>query len=132
MVARKAKTRFGLPAGLEEGPRRRPARVGDLIMQEIAMLLLQKIKDPGLRDVTIIKVKVTDDLRKARVFFSCPDDEKVKVEKGMIRAKGFIRSHLASQLQLRYVPELVFLYDATSAQQERMDRLFKEIANEHE
>jgi ribosome-binding factor A len=131
-MVRKAKTRFGLPAGLEEGPRRRPARVGDLIMQEIATLLLYKIKDPACLDVTIIQVKVTDDLKKARVFFSCPDDVIKKAEKGLKRARGFIRSHLASQLQLRYVPELIFQYDPSSALQEKMDRLFMEIANEHE
>ena len=131
-MVRKAKTRFGLPAGLDEGPRRRPARVGDLIMQEIATLLLYKIKDPALLDVTIIQVKVTDDLKKARVFFSCPDDVIKKAEKGMSRAKGFIRSHLAKQLQMRYVPELIFQYDPSAAYQEKMDRLFREIANEHE
>lgn len=131
-MVRKAKTRFGLPAGLEEGPRRRPARVGDLIMQEIATLLLYKIKDPGLRDVTILQVKVTDDLKKARVFFSCPDDTVKKAEKGMKRAKGFIRSHLATQLQMRYVPELIFQHDPSAAEQEKMNRLFREIAGEHE
>lgn len=131
-MVRKAKTRFGLPADLEEGPRRRPARVGDLIMQEIATLLLYKMKDPALRDVTIIQVKVTDDLKKARVFFSCPDAVIKKAEKGMIRARGFIRSHLAGQLQMKYVPELIFQYDPSSAYQEKMDRLFKEIASEHE
>ena len=130
-MARKSKTRFGLPAGLDQEPRRRPARVGDLIMQEIATLLLYKIKDPALLDVTIIQVKVTDDLKKARVFFSCPDENIKKAEKGMNRAKGFIRSHLASQLQMRYVPELIFQYDPSSAEQEKMDRLFREIANEH-
>jgi len=131
-MVRKAKTRFGLPAGLEEGPRRRPARVGDLIMQEIATLLLYKIKDPACLDVTILQVKVTDDLKKARVFFSCPDDVIQKAEKGMKRARGFIRSHLASQLQMRYVPELIFQYDPSSAHQEKMDRLFMDIANERE
>lgn len=131
-MARKAKTRFGLPAGLEEGPRRRPARVGDLIMQEIATLLLYKIKDPALLDVTILRVKVTDDLKKARVYFSCPDAVIKKAEKGMIRAKGFIRSHLASQLQMRYVPELIFQHDPSAAEQEKMERLFREIASEHE
>jgi ribosome-binding factor A len=131
-MVRKAKTRFGLPAGLDEGPRRRPARVGDLIMQEIATLLLYKIKDPALSGVTILQVKVTDDLKKARVFFSCPDDDIQKAEKGMIRAKGFIRSYLASQLQMRYVPDLVFQYDPTAAEQEKMERLFREIASEHE
>lgn len=131
-MVRKAKTRFGLPAGLEEGPRRRPARVGDLIMQEIATLLLSKIKDPACLNVTIIQVKVTDDLKTARVFFSCPDDVIKKAEKGLIRAKGFFRSHLARQLQMRYVPELIFQYDPSSAYQEKMERLFMDIANEQE
>ncbi|MBC8317902.1 MAG: 30S ribosome-binding factor RbfA [Desulfobulbaceae bacterium] len=131
-MVRKAKTRFGLPAGLDEGPRRRPARVGDLIMQEIATLILYKIKDPALFAVTILQVKVTDDLKKARVLFTCPDDVISKSEKGLKRARGFIRSHLASQLQLRYAPELFFEYDSSVAEQEKMNRLFKEIAGEHE
>ncbi|MCD6389986.1 MAG: 30S ribosome-binding factor RbfA [Desulfobulbaceae bacterium] len=131
MAAKKGKAGFLLPAGLRPEPKRRPIRVGDLIRNEIAMLLLFKIKDPRLLYVTITEVVMTDDLRRARIYFVCDEKLVKKSEKGLVSAKGFIRSHLARVLNMRYVPELLFLYDPAHAKRERMDQLFQEIAGEN-
>ena len=48
---------------------KRADRVADLIKMEIADLLLKQVRDPRIGSVTITGVKVTDDLRTARVFF---------------------------------------------------------------
>ena len=131
MAAKKGKAGLLLPAGLRPEPKRRPIRVGDLIRNEIAMLLLSKIKDPRLLYVTITEVVMTDDLRRARIYFVCDEKLVKKSEKGLVSAKGFIRSHLARVLKMRYVPELLFLYDPAYAERERMDQLFQEIAGEN-
>lgn len=126
----KSKTRFHFP---EYGPggKRRPQRVADLIKSEVAMLLLQKIKDPRLQQVTITSVEMTDDLRLARIYFSIIGSESEKnVANGLERAKGFIRKHLAAELKLRYVPELIFKRDLAMVHQESMARLLKEIEEE--
>jgi len=131
MAAKKGKAGFRLPEGLRPEPKRRPIRVGDLIRNEIAMLLLYKTKDPRLLHVTITEVVMTDDLRRARIYFVCDEKLVRKAEKGLVSAKGFMRSHLARVLNMRFVPELLFLHDPAHAKRERMDQLFHEIAEEN-
>jgi len=100
-----------------------------MIRNEIALLLLRKIKDPRLTNVSIVNAEVTRDLRRALVYYSVlGDDTQVKkAAEGLERAKGFIRSHLARELGLRATPELVFKHDLSMARQEEMERLLKEL-----
>ena len=131
MASRKSRSRFALPE-LGEKVGRRPARVADSIKQEIAMLLLRKIKDPRVYNVTITQVKTTPDLRRAWIYFSCLDQNVEEVAGGLNSAKGFIRSHLARELGMRYVPELEFRHDLTIERMAEMNKLFKDIAEEDE
>ncbi|MBU0481487.1 MAG: 30S ribosome-binding factor RbfA [Proteobacteria bacterium] len=127
MTGKGSRSRFALPElGKKTG--RRPARVADSIKNEIAMLLLRKVKDPRLYNVTITAVEITSDLRLARVKFSCFGQDPEKVGDGLASARGFMRSHLARELGLRYVPDLEFVYDVSLERQAEMDKLFREIA----
>jgi len=100
-----------------------------MIKNEIALLLLRKVKDPRLISVSIVDAEVTRDLRRTVVYYSVRGDGKQvkKAAEGLDRAKGFIRSHLARELGLRVTPELVFKRDLSMEHQERMERLLKEI-----
>lgn len=130
MAAKKSRSRFALPElGRKEGGRR-PARVADSIKQEIALLLVRKTKDPRLYNVTITQVQVTPDLRRAWIYFSCPDDRVEEVAAGLGSAKGFMRSHLAREMGLRYVPDLEFKHDLTGRRMAEIDKLFREIGEE--
>ena len=129
MASRKSRSRFALPE-LGEKVGRRPARVADNIKSEIAALLLRKIKDPRVYGVTLTEVKVTPDLRRAWVYFSALGDNIEEVTAGLNSARGFIRSHLARQLGMRYVPDLEFRNDQSIEQMAKMDKLFQEIASE--
>lgn len=116
--------------GKEE--RKRSAKVADAIRVELATLLLSKVRDPNLQDVNISRVDVTDDLSIARIFFSTLNHKGgVKsAEKGLNRAKGFMRSHIAKTLNLRFTPALQFKYDKTAEKVEELDSIFQEIDNE--
>jgi ribosome-binding factor A len=129
MSSRKSKSRFALPE-LGEKVGRRPARVADNIKSEVATLLLRKIKDPRVYGATITQVKVTPDLRRAWIYFSTLSDNIEDVAAGLNSASGFIRSHLARELGMRYVPDLEFKYDQTIVKMAEMDKLFQEIASE--
>jgi ribosome-binding factor A len=113
---------------------KRADRVADLLKIEIADLLLKQIRDPRIGSVTITGVKVTDDLRTARVFFvelgkdSCSEE----VETGLRKATGFLKRELGRRLQLRRVPELIFTYDPSFAYGNRIDTLLMEIHREEE
>jgi ribosome-binding factor A len=115
--------------GREPASYKRPKRVADLIKNEIAMLLLQKVKDPRLVNVAIVSAEVTRDLRKAIIYYSVlGDEEKIKkAAAGLARAKGFMRSHLAKELGMRATPDLIFKHDLSMVHQQRMEELFKEI-----
>ena len=129
MGAKKSRTRFVLPE-LGQKTGRRPARVADNIKNEIATLLQRKIKDPRVYNVTLTEVKITPDLRRAQVFFSCFNDDVENAEAGLTSAKGFIRSHLARELGMRHVPDIEFRHDRTIEQMADMNKLFQEIAEE--
>jgi ribosome-binding factor A len=129
MAVKKSRSRFALPE-LGEKTGRRPARVADSIKNEIATLLLRKIKDPRVYNVTITEVKITPDLRRAWIYFSCLDENVEEVAAGLTSAKGFIRSHLAREMGLRHVPDLEFKHDLTIDRMVEMNKIFKEIAEE--
>jgi len=117
------------PFTREAAGNKRPKRVADMIKNEIALLLLRKVKDPRLSNVSIMTAEVTRDLRRAIVYYSVLGDEKQirKAAEGLDSAKGFIRSHLARELGMRITPELIFKHDLSLSRQEEMERLLKEI-----
>ncbi len=133
MASRKTKSRFSLPEAAAAMPRRRPARIADAIRNEVATLLLRQIKDPRVQHVTITEVRVTDDLRTAFIHFSIfgNDTTVPKAEQGLDSAKGFIRSHLAKTLGLRYVPQLIFKHDLSQVRQAELEKLLQEIRDEN-
>jgi len=116
------------------GTKRRPQRVAEVIQNEISAFLLRKVNDPRVAGVTITEVLVTDDLRQARIYYTVLGGEGLMAEAavGLASAKGFIRSRIAQVLDLRYAPELEFRADKAAARGERIEQLFKEIADEHE
>ena len=128
---RKTKTKYAVPE-LGRSPNRRPTRVAEAIRGELSMLFLQKVKDQRLFEVAITKVEVTPDMRSAFVYFTCPEGDMKAVEAGLASSRGFMRSHLAKTLDLRYMPELQFKYDLSAVRQAEMDRILREIANERQ
>lgn len=107
---------------------RRTDRVADALQQLIAGLLLREIKDPRIGLITITGVKISPDLRHARVFFSCLGDAAQRAQslRGLTSASGFIRSQVARKLNLRVAPEIAFEFDPSLEQAERLSRLLKE------
>jgi ribosome-binding factor A len=83
--------------------------------QEIADILMRKIKDPRIGFVTVTDVDVADDLRNAKVFVSVygGDEEKKASLQGLKSAAPFIRSELGKRMRMRFIPELLFRFDAT-------------------
>lgn len=103
-------------------------KVSSMIKDEISLIFLHKIQDPQLGLLTITNVKVTPDLRLAKVYISVYDKEKRKycLEK-VEELNGFIRSVLAKRINIKHVPELKFYIDDTLDYVEKMEGLFKKI-----
>jgi len=108
--------------------------VGDLIKAELSRLLIRDVADPAIQHVTITGVKVSDDLRFARVFFVRLGEEGCADETvgGLQRASGFLKRELGKNLKLRYVPEIEFSFDASFDYGDRIERLLAEIQEEED
>jgi ribosome-binding factor A len=112
----------------------RPDRVGDQVRQELAELIARQVQDPGIGFLTITRVKLTPDLQQARVFYTAIGDDKQRAEtaKALRRATPFLRRQVGRRLRLKHVPELQFLYDETIEQQDRIERIIRDIHTERE
>lgn len=113
-------------------PGRRASRVGDLILREIADLLMTKVKDPRVKTTTVTGIFVSKDLRYAKVYFSLIGDEQeiLEAQKGLDSAKGFIKREIGLRLDLKYVPEIVFRHDPSLAEGDHMEKLFQRLKTE--
>ena len=107
----------------------RSVRVGERIREELSLLLLRKVNDPGLAPVTVTEVSVTKDLRIAHVNYSAlvAPEERPAVAKALRRSSGFLRRELGHLLGLRYAPELQFHYDDSFDRGARIDAILREI-----
>ena len=113
---------------------KRSVRVGENIMREVALLLLEKVNDPRVRDVTVTDVQLSDDLKQAKVFYSVLGDKDMahKAQTGLDSAKGFIKHQIGQRLELRYMPEIRFVYDPSLEFGSKMNKLFEKIHTEEE
>ncbi len=106
---------------------KRSERVSDQMKQEIADILMRKIKDPRIGFVTVTDVEVSHDLRNAKVFVSVYGGDKEATVKGLSSAAAFIRSELGGRMRLRRVPELLFRIDSTAERGAHVMELLREI-----
>ena len=91
----------------------RLARTNDDI-QRVLSELLRNVKDPRVQQgmISVTRVEVTGDLRYAKVWISVyPLENEKELKRGLKSAAGWLRRELASSLNLRYTPELVFEVD---------------------
>ena len=103
-------------------------KVESMLKQEISSILLFGMRDPSFGFITVTKVKVSPDLKIAKVYISVleKNQRQATLDKIMAMA-GFIRSQLGSRIKLRYVPELKFFLDDTLDYVEKIDNLIKKI-----
>lgn len=106
----------------------RQRRVADQLRLELADLVTHQVKDPRLGFVTITEVRMSKDLRYARVYVSVlGDDEEQEASLAALgRMSGFLRGQIGRRIRLRHVPELTFVQDRTLAHSERIERLLEE------
>jgi ribosome-binding factor A len=108
---------------------KRAVRVGDHILKEIALLLLNRVRDPRIQGVTVTGVRLSDDLKMAKVFYSVMGEKNQinGAQAGLDSAKGFIKREIGRRLTLRYVPEIMFVHDPSLESGSHMERVFEEI-----
>jgi ribosome-binding factor A len=112
---------------------RRTERLNSVIQQEISQLLREQVNDPRLSSlISITRVSTSPDLRHTKVFVSTIGDnvDKEEILEGFTAASGFLRSQLATRLQLKHMPELSFHFDDSIERAARVLQLIDEVASE--
>jgi len=105
-----------------------------MIRADMSDIIAREVKDPRLHAVTITSVKVSDDLRNAKIYFVelGKDECSAEIRAGLVQASGFIRRQLGRRIQLRCVPELTFIHDDSFGYGRHIEELLAEIAKQEE
>lgn len=105
----------------------RKGRINDAVAQELA-IALREVRDPRVVNnfVSITLAEVSPDLKLAKVYFSAMGDAK-EAQAGLERVKGILRHHLATTLNLRITPDLIFANDASIEHGAHIAKLLKQI-----
>ena len=112
----------------------RVKRVEAALKEEVSRIIHDDLKDPRLGFITVTKVKLTPDLRSARIYYSVLGDEKSKTSSkiGLKQAKGYMRKLIGQRLRLRYTPEISFNLDDTSDYVQKIEDIIDKIHREDE
>jgi len=111
---------------------KRSDRVSTLIHREISHIIDKEFRDRNIGMVTVTGVNVSRDLKYARIYVSLMGakentEESLKI---LNDKAGFIRGRLAGKIEIRSIPEIKFLYDSSTLDGMRIDKLLKEIDTE--
>ena len=113
-------------------PSHKIAKISSDLTRVISEILFNEARDEILKTITITACRVSKDLSYAKVYFtSLSEIDKKTLTKEVNEASSFIRTEVASRLDLRHTPELEFIYDDSIEYGNRIEHIIKEI-HEHE
>ncbi len=103
-------------------------KIGSMFTREISRIILEEIKDPEIKFVTLTACDVTNDLSYAKVYFTCLDrSKKEETEKALNRAANFIEIELSKCVDIRKMPQISFHYDTSIEYGEHIEEKIKEL-----
>ena len=107
----------------------RVGRIDEEYKKEISQIISYQLKNPNVTGwISVTKVKVTNDLKYAKVYVSILNSKNLKeTMEGLKKSSGFIRSELARKINLRNTPEILFELDDSLEYGAKIDSILKEI-----
>ncbi|HEX7177572.1 MAG TPA: 30S ribosome-binding factor RbfA [Pyrinomonadaceae bacterium] len=108
---------------------RRPQQLAELIREELSQIVGYELEDPRVETATVTDVRVTENLRDARVFVLVEgtDDEKTLALKALTKAAPYVRRQLGLALNLKFTPELHFVRDTVEEKAARVEELLAQV-----
>lgn len=91
----------------------RKKRMESLLKREVGTLLLTEMADPRIGFVSVTEVRMSPDLKFARIRVSVMggDKEKKGTMAALGNARGFVKSRLAASIDMRTAPDILFELD---------------------
>ena len=110
----------------------RIGRIDEEYKKVLSQIIGYELKNPNVTGlISVTKVKVTPDLKYAKVYVSIINSKNIKeTMEGLKKSSGFIRTELAKRVNLRNTPELTFEIDDSIEYGAKIDSILKEIIPE--
>ena len=107
----------------------RLGRIDEEFKKEMSSIISYDLKEPKVKGlVSVTRVKVTPDLRYAKVWVSILNAKNTEETlEGLKKSAGFIRAELAKRINLRYTPELSFVIDDSLEYGAKIDSILKDL-----
>ena len=105
-------------------------RINSEVMKEMSLILREELKDPRINPMTsVTDVEVTTDLKFATVYVSVlgDDESKQKTMEGLKKSASYARHLLATRLNLRNTPELIYELDESMEYGAAMSKRIEEV-----
>lgn len=119
---------FAQIGGFMETENNRLKRVNEELKKEISNIINYEMNNTNITGmVSVTKVKVSPDLRYARVYVSMINSNKKKTLAALKKSSGYIRTVLAHRVNLRTTPEIVFEFDESIEYGSKIDNILNEI-----
>ena len=102
------------------------------ILEDVAEITFQQLRDPRLRFGSVTQVKLADDLRHAKIYVSClgTEADRRTFMRALDSARGKIQAMVAGRLKTRITPQLSFEFDEGIARSIRVSQLIDEAVAE--
>ena len=105
-------------------------RINVEVQRELSNIIRGGIKDPRVAPMTsVVAVEVAPDLKTCKAYISVLGDEQSQKDTlaGLKSAEGYIRRQLASSINLRNTPEIIFIIDQSIEYGVNMSKLIDEV-----
>jgi ribosome-binding factor A len=108
---------------------RRLLKAAEAIREVVSMAILTEVRDPRVKNVTVVSVEVAPDMKSAQVNVSIMGDEKQQrlSLSGLQNSAGFLQKKVADRIDMRYTPRLSFVIDKGAKNALEVHRILSEV-----
>ncbi len=104
----------------------RDKKVAEELRREVSQILHFELSDPRIVGVTVTGVRMTSDLKLARVYFAMPggEDRAKEAEQALKKSAQYVRRLVASRIIIKYMPQIEFFYDESLEIETKLEKIF--------
>jgi ribosome-binding factor A len=108
---------------------RRLLKAASAIREVVSMAILTELRDPRVKNVTVVAVEVLPDMKSAKIHVSIMGSEKEQQLglSGLQNAAGFLQRKIADRIETRYTPRLQFVLDMGVKASLEVNRILREV-----
>src|SRR5436190_6456886 len=108
---------------------RRLLKAAEAIRGVVSMAILTELRDPRVKNVTVVGVEVLPDMKSAKIHVSIMGTEKEQLLSlsGLQNAAGFLQKRIAERIETRFTPRLTFVLDKGVKNSLEINRILREV-----